>query len=171
MPTPVKTIMTMNCHLTKAEKEARRSAEKSVLTGDGMREYPETKAKPGAHRYFLRVRKLMGLIGRNDAIHEAVINRYAVMLDEADGVAAELRRFDAKLLDAETSELYEKLMGEKLRLEAALDKKRSMLLAIEKENLLTVASGLRAIPKQPPKEEADPMDELLARRMEKAGNG
>lgn len=46
-----------------------------------------------------------------------------------------------------------------------LDRKRNMLLAIEKENLMTVMAKLRAVPKKP-KEEADddPMEALLSGR-------
>jgi hypothetical protein len=51
----------------------------------------------------------------------------------------------------------------------ALDKqimvKRKMLLDLEKENIMTIAAALRAIPKKPEDEEDDdPMAELLRRR-------
>ncbi len=164
MPMPAKTTLTITGHRTKAEKALRESAEKALLTGKRMTEYKATKESPGAHRYFGRVRRLMGLIGRDDAIHEQVINRYCQMLDECDGMTAELERAERWLDTAETAEAYDTLLANKVKLEAALDKKRSMLLAIEKENLLTVASGLRAIPKQPPRDGEDPMGELLARR-------
>jgi hypothetical protein len=43
--------------------------------------------------------------------------------------------------------------------------KRKMMLSIEKENLLTIASALRAIPKKPKDEtEEDPMAALLNRK-------
>ena len=164
MATPAKMTAVLTGHRTKAEKELREQGEKSLLTGKPMTEYRSTKDRPGAHRYFGRVRRLMGLIGRDDAIHEQVINRYCVLLDECDGVADELKRADAMLNQADDAELYEKLIGHKLKLEQTLDKKRDMLLKIEKENLLTVASGLRAIPKTPQKDEDDPMAALLARR-------
>jgi hypothetical protein len=43
--------------------------------------------------------------------------------------------------------------------------KRKILLDIEKENIMTIASALRSIPKKPEEKEAeDPMESLLNRR-------
>lgn len=50
-------------------------------------------------------------------------------------------------------------------LENICAKKRGMMLDIEKECIMTIASALRSIPKKPEKEEEqDPMAALLARR-------
>lgn len=166
-------------HRTKAELERREKAEKSVLTGEKMRESARVKADEVAHRHWGRVRKLMAKIGRDDAMHERVINRYCLMLAECERLAGEVEEIEAKrawLKDAtDEGEIDGKdgaaldlgYLTARVKIEAEIDKKRGMMLQIEKENLMTVASGLRAVPKKEPAEEADPMDELLARRMAK----
>lgn len=190
MGRPAKTVAVISSekksHRTKSEIEARKKGEKSVTTGEKMREFESTKARPGAHKAFARVRRLMAVIGRNDAIHEQVMNRYCVMLDEADRLATDIEAIDERLeqiraarnelengedTDAERDMIQLELaaIAQKLKAEAALDKKRSMLLAIEDKQGMTVSGALRMIPKKEPEPEADPMDELLALRMAKEG--
>ena len=181
-------------HRTKSELEMRKNAEKSLLTGEKMRESAAVRADKAAHGHWLRVKKLMAAIGRDDAIHENGINRYCLMLSECEALLAEKARLNAErdelrgMIEAlrETAETagwderqgaqcakYEArcdaLLLAAMKIEAALEKKRAMLLSIEKENLLTVAAGLRAVPKKPPEEQADSMAALLGMRPARRG--
>lgn len=181
-------------HRTKSELEMRKNAEKSLLTGEKMRESAAVRDDKAAHGHWLRVKKLMAAIGRDDAIHENGINRYCLMLSECEELLAEKARLNAErdelreMIEAlrETAETagwnerrdaqrekYEErcetlFMGV-MKIEAALEKKRAMLLSIEKENLLTVAAALRAVPKKPPEEQADSMAALLGTRPARRG--
>ena len=55
-----------------------------MATGVAIRERPEVKNNPVAHKEFLRVNKLLKNIGKNDAIYEPVINRYCLLQAECD---------------------------------------------------------------------------------------
>ena len=198
MGRPAKTYEVLMCegksHRTKRELEARKNAEKSLLTGEKMRESAAVRADKAAHGHWLRVKKLMAAIGRDDAIHENGINRYCLMLSECEALLAEKARLnderdelrgmiEALRETAETAGWDEKkdaqcakyearcdaLLLAAMKIEAALEKKRAMLLSIEKENLLTVAAGLRAVPKKPPEEQADSMAALLGMRPARRG--
>jgi len=163
---PGKTVAMLKGHLTKAELELRRGAEKAMMSGVRMREDPAVKADPVAHAYFLRSRKLMASIGHDDALHEHVINRYCLMLSECQALEKDAARLRAMADDASDAEQVLTLITQALRVDSEIQHKRTMLLAIEKENLMTVASGIRAVPKAPAKDSApDPMGELLALRV------
>lgn len=164
-------------HRTKAELDTRAKAENALLTGSSLKEWPDVKANPVSHKEFTRIKKLLKAIKHDDALHEGVINRYCLLL-------AECREFgDLKVkLIQDINLLQEKFAAGEIefmdfintkgnlqdRLMACDRKimdKRKMMLSIEKENLLTIASALRAIPKKPPdEEEIDPMAALLTRK-------
>ena len=251
-------------HRTKSELEMRKNAEKSLLTGEKMRESAAVRADKAAHGHWLRVKKLMAAIGRDDAIHENGINRYCLMLSECEALLAEKARLNAErdelrgmietlrraeragkaddgrmnggeggasrcgesaalrgaeaegcgengrktaeaegckrgaagrtkrlecealggLTERRIADGWDERQGAQcakyearcdalllaaMKIEAALEKKRAMLLSIEKENLLTVAAGLRAVPKKPPEEQADSMAALLGMRPARRG--
>lgn len=165
MPTPPKPFAVLTCegksHRTKAELEQRRKGEAALCTGTPMQEWPGTKANAAAHKQFLRLRKLLKSIGKDDALHEAVINRYCVLLAEAADLEQDRRRLVERqaMIDEwvrigemdSAQHLLESnmLTGQKLALEKVLGTKRKMLLDMEKENIMTIASGLRSIPKKP----------------------
>ncbi len=46
-------------------------------------------------------------------------------------------------------------------LDDAILRKRKMMFDIEKENLMTVASGLRSIPKTPAEDKKSPLEDIL----------
>ena len=80
MPTPPKPFSVLKSekksHRTKKELKLREEGEAALATGVAIRERPEVKKNPIAHKEFLRVNKLLKNIGKNDAIYEPVINRY-----------------------------------------------------------------------------------------------
>lgn len=80
MPTPPKPIVVLETekrsHRTKAEKAQRKKAEEALLTGQAMREKPQVKQNNIAHKEFLRIKKLLEKIDKNDDLNANVINRY-----------------------------------------------------------------------------------------------
>lgn len=182
MPTPPKPLEVLKSekksHRTQAELEQRRKGEAATLTGQKMQEHQTTKSNPAAHRQFLRLRKMLALIGKDDSLYEAVINRYCVLTAEC----ADMEKDRRDIVDEQTQlegwlfcgeiepkEYYEKndeLIGKKMMIEKMLNPKRKMLLDIEKENIMTIAAALRSIPKKPQEDEdEDRMANMLDRRM------
>lgn len=160
-------------HRTKAELEERRKQESALLTGKKMQEWKATRENKIAHQEFQRVKKLLESIEKNDALHESTINRYAMLRAECD--ETENRR---KRLENAVEELHENMgemeFTEYIKSIVSLEKqitendknlmsKRRMMLDIEKENLMTISSAMRSIPKKPQSDESDedPMAGLL----------
>lgn len=163
-------------HRTKAELEARKQGEAALATGETLKEKPETKANITAHREFLRLKKLLTSIGKFDAIYENVINRYCVLYAECrefeemrgqllEG-AATLEEDKARMLAegrfslTEYWKLKSQLQKNMLDLDRQIQAKRKMLMDIERENIMTIASTLRNIPKKEDKGE-NPILEVL----------
>ena len=168
-------------HRTKAELETRKAAEAAALTGVEMREAPCVKADPAAHKCYARIRKLMKSIGKADAMYEAIVNRYCTLTSEEERLHKERERIEKRqdMLDEwmkngeiepdNYAEQAQRLTNQLLAVDKDLQQKRKMLLDIEKECMMTVASALRAIPKKPEKLPKDPMMDILSRR--KTGDG
>lgn len=167
-------------HKSGAELEQRERAEAALLTGKRMREWPSTRNSDAAHKLFLRLRSLLKGIGKDDALSESNINRYCIIQAETEDMEkdrCEIVSQQGRLREwMETGEIDEKeygkrmgdLIGQKIALEKGLAKKRDQLLAIEKENAMTIAAALRSIPKKPEgDEDNDPMSRMLAKRSER----
>ena len=150
-------------HRTKAELRQRKEHEESLLSGKKLRERPEVKNNPIAHKEFLRLNKLLENIGKNDAIYEPIINRYCQLQaecqdfedkrDRADNMINELTNTYYNKNDGEISFLdymdrLEKLQKQIIAIDKQIQTKRKMLLDIEKENIMTIAAALRSIPKK-----------------------
>lgn len=154
---------------TKAELKQRKEAEESLLTGVALKERPEVKDNPAAHKEFLRINKLLKNIEKNDAIYEPIINRYCMIYAEC--IEFEDRRDELYKLIHELKKEYDevtenmdstekgsflleysrnmaKLSTTMINLDKQLQTKRRMLLDIEKENVMTIAAALRSIPKE-----------------------
>lgn len=154
-------------HRTKAELNKRKKEEAAFATGAPLKEKAETRKNLTAHKEFLRVTKLLTEIGKCDALYENIINRYCMIYAECLDFEEKRERFykdlwemedarDAGKFGEDASGFY-KLKCEMQKNIVALDKqvqaKRKMLMDIEKENIMTVASVLRNIPKNEEKEE------------------
>jgi phage terminase small subunit len=161
-------------HRTNAEKRARKEAEKALDTGHNMMEWPSTSDNLIAHKHFARIRRLLKAIGKNDALYESAINRYCVLLAEV----ADFEKTKASFLDSKkalegeyhsgrreseggisASEFYKllaKMQENVIRLDQQLQTKRRMLLDIERDSLMTIASALRSTTKKPAEPKADP---------------
>lgn len=165
MPTPTKPASVLKyekkSHRTKQEMRQREKAEEDLLTGKKLKESQEVKNNELAHREFLRIKKLLAGIGKNDDLYSGVINRYCM-------ISAECREFEEKResiyrrqeeLEKRSDEMeideYIKLQNETSKMLLSFDRqiqaKRKMLFDIEKENVMTIASALRSVPKKPEK--------------------
>lgn len=167
-----KPIQLVKGHRTKAEIEAREKSEKSLMTGIVFKEWPDVKADPIAHKQFSRLKRLYRSIGRDDAMIESVINRYCMLLSECNKFELEDKRLrelagelDDRKTDLEFNDYFRMAVeiGKQIQKnDSLLQLKRKMLLDIEKENVMTLVSAMRSIPKKPsPETEFDPMAKLL----------
>lgn len=146
-------------HRTKAEMKAREEAEQAILTGRKLREFAAVKADPVAHAEFNRVRKLLKAVGKDDALYEAIVNRYAQIVGEVaffeaqrDSAAHTIDQLEEDKNEFEPDDYYKMISGARKQLldvDRQIQAKRKMLFDIEKENAMTVASALRSIPKAP----------------------
>lgn len=172
MGRPPKDLRVLTGHRTKAELETREKAEKALRTGRNMKKWPAVKANRFASARFNDIVKAFEAIDLNDVLFESTINRYCVILGECDDLEGDVRRAKAdleKLCDAryemdpvEYAEEYKRLMRVIVNAERMLAPRRNALLAIEKENIMTVVSKMRAVPKKPmEEEEQDPMSAVL----------
>ncbi len=179
MPTPSKPVNVIRLegksHRTKRELVERERAEAQLLTGKVLREAKEVRENELAHKEFQRIRKLLKNIDKDDDLYGATINRYCLLQAECLDfqVKREQMYEQAKKLEesygsfAENDDLksYFQLQATMQRNLLALDKqvqtKRKMLLDIEKENIMTIASSLRSVPKKTEKKK-NPLLEALA---------
>ena len=146
-------------HRTKKELVYRDRSESGTVSGINIKERPEVKHKPEAHRTFLKVKKLLKSIGKDDAIYEAEINRYCMITSEVVEAEADRLRLEQIVTEIEDHrEEYEhpeymrqklEVTKQKLAIDRELRAKRQQLFAIEKENCMTIAAALRIIPKNP----------------------
>lgn len=162
---PVKVIeMEAKSHRTKAELQKRKEAEAKLLSGMEMKERKEVRENKEAHKEFARLKKLMKNIEKNDALYEAVINRYAMLLAECKDFEEKREGFykDLQELTENKEDMLEKeeislssyfkmknmMQKNIIDLDRQVQAKRKMLLEIEKENVMTIAASLRSIPKK-----------------------
>lgn len=187
MPTPTKPFKVLTTerksHRTKAELKMREEGEKSLSTDLVLKERKEVRQNKVAHKEFKRIQKLLKKIEKNDAIYEAVINRYCLLQSECSDLEDRREEFyklvfelksEMKIVtdemedDSEKAERileYSKTIAKIMNSMNAIDKqiqsKRKMLLDIEKENIMTIASALRCIPKKEGNEADNPLLKVL----------
>lgn len=148
-------------HRTKKEIRTREQAEESLLSGIKLKETEEVKNNPRAHQEFLRMKKLLSGIEKSDDLYGSVINRYCLTIAECEAFE-EKREHAQELMNKLEIHFDEMEFTEFLKLQDGLAKqiisydkqiqaKRKMLFDIEKENVMTIASALRSIPKAPEK--------------------
>lgn len=164
-------------HRTKKELRQREKEENALLTGIQLKEDAEVKGNIIAHKEFLRISKLLKKIEKNDDLYGAVINRYCILYAETKEFEQKRERFFEQLCEFQEKEdrLLEKeelTHKEFYQIEASMQKnlvaldrqvqaKRKMLADIEKENIMTIASSLRSIPKKAEKK-TNPLKEALS---------
>ncbi len=187
MPTPTKPFKVLTTenksHRTKAELKMREEGEKALSTEIELKERKEVKQNKVAHKEFKRIEKLLKNIGKNDAIYEAVINRYCLLQAECFDLEEKKEEFYKLIFDLkaemtsvtdkmnydediatyklEYAKSIEKIMSSMLAIDKQITSKRKMLLDIEKENVMTIASALRSIPKKEDKASENPLLKVL----------
>lgn len=190
MPTPTKPFKVLETekksHRTKAELKMREEGEKSLSTDIELKERKEVKQNKIAHKEFKRIIQLLENIDKNDAIYEAVINRYCLLQaecfdleerrEECYNLISELREEEKELIEElkdrddieelldyklEYAKSLAKMMATMLSIDKQVQAKRKMLLDIEKENVMTIASALRCIPKKEDKDADNPLLKVL----------
>lgn len=158
-------------HRTKSELRTREKAEKSLLSGSALKETKDVKRNPKAHVQFLRIKKLLNGIEKADDLYGSMINRYCLILAECSDFE-EKREKVYSLMQGLEDRSGEMEFDEYIRLQRDLSKelisydkqiqaKRKMLFDIEKENVMTISSALRSIPKAPEKK-GNPLKEILS---------
>lgn len=144
-------------HRTKAEKEARKAAEQGLTSGVKLAEQPKVRADKTAHAEFKRVNKLLQKVGKNDALYEGIINRYCLLKAECADFEAKRQLFsdnldrlinDGGMEPKEKYRLEAQMQASIIAVDKQIQSKRKMMLDIEKECAMTVASALRSIPKK-----------------------
>lgn len=170
MPTPPKPFVVLKSegksHRTKAELGLREEGEKDLSSDEKMKAKKEIKNNKIAKKEFKRIYDLLANIEKNDALYENVINRYAMLYAECYEFEEKRERFYNDMIKLEeeyqedddfTMKEYYTLINNMQKNIIGLDKqiqnKRKMMLDIEKENIMTIASQLRNIPKKTNKEE------------------
>lgn len=184
MPTPTKPYALLKgekkSHRTKAELSQRKQAEESLSSKEKIKKRTEVKENKIANKEFNRIMKLLSGIEKNDALYEPVINRYCMIQAECKEIE-ERREAFGKLIEAFRNQIDEipkedrkdfvdelvelssnmaKLAGQMNTCDKLLQQKRKMLFDIEKENIMTIASTLRSIPKKAEKK-TSPLKEAL----------
>lgn len=177
MPTPAKPVIVLEkerkSHRTKAELAQRKAAEKAMLSGVKIKERQEVKNNEIAHKEFKRLIKMLNNLGKNDGIYEAVINRYCELqgeiarFEEMKFKNEELMESLCNSITAQPVDILDfmdkihKIEEMQLKIDKAITNKRKMLFSIEKENIMTIASALRSVPKTPEKKES-PLKAILS---------
>lgn len=162
-------------HRTKQELAFRKQQEEATLTGKKLEEPRAVKDLKIAHATFLKTRRLLDAINKNDELYSAATCRYCTntqKLADAEESIQVLKTELEELRESRSSYVENKAIPDYYRmltkLEDTITRKeqiaagiRKELTDFEKENCMTIASSLRSIAKQPEKK-ANPLLEALA---------
>jgi hypothetical protein len=179
---PTKPLSLVQGHRTNSEKSIRAQAESALLTGTTMKENPEVKANPIAHKEFTRIKKLLRAIQKDDDLSGNIINTHCMLHAECKEFEQMKIQLILDLSDLgerykndeieylEYSELKNKLLEKIFACDKKVMEKRKMILDIAKESIMTLASALRSIPKkEQPKQESEMS--VFLKRKQAGGNG
>ena len=162
-------------HRTKQELAFRKQQEEATLTGKKLEEPRAVKDLKIAHATFLKTRRLLDAINKNDELYSAATCRYCTntqKLADAEESIQVLKTELEVLRESRSSYVENKAIPDYYRmltkLEDTITRKEQLAAGIrkeltdfEKENCMTIASSLRSIAKQPEKK-ANPLLEALA---------
>lgn len=177
---PTKPLALVQGHRTKSEKQARAQAESKLLTGCPLKETSEVKANEAAHKEFRRVKRLLKAIDKDDDLFGYAINTHCLLVGEIAWIEASKQNIITEF--EKTTFLYQsglgvtmmeyldaqnKLLNQVFACDNKIMQKRKMLNDIGRENLLTVQSALRSIPKKAAKKEPSALGQMLASRQGK----
>jgi predicted phage-related endonuclease len=188
MARPSKPVLTVQGHRTKDELAARRNAEAAMLTHVPMEMEFTQKSHKIAAKEFKRIKVLLASIGKDDALYEQIINTHCLLVEECEQIQDVRNQFIGSkeelqadyqagktgnpekdgIAAAEYYRLLAKLSDNIINCDKQLMSKRKMLLDIDKENVMTVQSALRSIPKKPEEKKKTGMAAFMEHR---AGGG
>jgi hypothetical protein len=173
---PSKPLQLVTGHRTKAEKKTREKAEAELLTGKSLKETIEVRNNPVAHAEFMRIKKLLKAIKKDDDLSGNIINTHCLLFAECKefeelktriyGELSQLQEaYERKEIDFLTLlEQKDKLQNRLMSCDKKIMDKRKMILDIAKENIMTIQSALRSVPKKELKREKTPMERFLEKR-------
>jgi len=173
---PSKPIHLVQGHRTKSEISIRQKAESELLTGYTLKESPEVKNNPVAHKEFQRIKRLLKSIHKDDDLSGNIINTHCMLHAEVGEfeqmktqLCEEIEELESNYKDSKIDFLvYSEQKSKQLNNIFACDKKimekRKMILDISKENIMTIQSALRSVPKKPEKKEQSKMAAMLEKR-------
>lgn len=176
---PSKPLALVKGHRTKAEKAVREKAEKELLTGTSLKEWTEVKSNPISHKEFIRIKALLKTIGHDDDLYGAMINTQCKlkaeeeqMLDVKEQFISTLDRLDDEYDPSDENSMkfseYMKLkvsvQGQIVSCDKAIMQKRKLMLDISKENIMTIQSALRSVPKKEQPAQESAMTAFLKRK-------
>lgn len=188
MARPPKPVALVTGHRTKDELAIRRAAEAAMLTGQPMKMQFKKSEHKIAAKEFKRVKALLAGIGKDDALYEQIINMHCLLVEECEQIQEvrdqfiaskeELQRDyeaertgnpeDGEISAAEYYRLLAKLSDNIINCDKQLMSKRKMLFEIDKENIMTIQSALRSVPKKPEEKKKSGMAAFMEHR---AGGG
>jgi len=173
---PPKPLALVKGHRTKAEKKVREKGESELLTGTSMKEDASVKNNPVAHKEFTRIKKLLKAIKKDDDLSGNIINTHCKLHAECEafeGMKTELqfdlvnleKAYKNKEIDILTYyDKKDKIQDRIFACDKKIMDKRKMMLDIGKENILTIQSALRSIPKKEQPKGKSPMAAFLERK-------
>jgi len=180
---PSKTIKTINSekrsHLTKEQIAFRAEAEKIFSTDKPFIENSEVKKNKIAHKKFIELAEIFEEIKLSDALTGEPINLYCVLYSECVNLEKKIKDNQKRIRVIEKQYKNKEInVADYVELLSAIDKalfkydsllmsRRDMMIKIARESLMTVSSKLRAVPKNPPKDEEldkDPMNKFIVKR-------
>jgi hypothetical protein len=169
-----KPIHLVKGHRTKKEIEHRKKAEEALTSGFIFHEWDNVKNNKIAHKEFIRLKKIFQKIKQNDALYESIINRLCLLhaeCFECEIMAEKILKNIEQLEEARSTEemtfmdyfnAKNKMYENYMKCDKKIMEKRKAILDIEKENIMTVASVLRSVPKKPHEEkEVNPYDNIV----------
>jgi len=177
---PTKPLALVQGHRTKSEKQVRAQAESKLLTGCPLKETPEVRANEFAHKEFLRLKRLLKKIDKDDDLSGHAINTHCLLVGEIAWIEATKQSIITEF--QKTTYLYQaglgitlidymdaqnKLLNQVFACDNKIMQKRKMINDIARENLLTIQSALRSIPKKAAKKEPSALGTMLANRQGK----
>lgn len=189
MGRPSKPVALVEGHRTKDELKVRRNAEAAMLTHVPMKMTQEVKENKIAKAEFRRLKKLFASIGKDDDLYSMIINTHCILVAECQQIQdvrdqfvkskEELREAykngecgdpeDEGIGASEYYRLLAKIAGAIIDCDKQLMAKRKMILDIDKENILTVQSALRSIPKKPEEKKKTGMAAFMEHRAKSGG--
>jgi len=179
MGRPTKPLTLVSGHRTKDELKVRRDAESALITGVPIKISTDVKNNPIASKEFRRIKKLLASIGKDDDLYGQIINTNCLLIAECEQINETKDRFiktldefedsDEELDYSEKVRMKIKLQDQILSCDKQLMAKRKMILDISKENVMTVQSALRSIPKKPEEKKVTGMAAFMEHRQ--SGDG